>query len=88
MSKNIISRTIALSILSIALVFVLSGCGKNKEQNKEIQKNSIKTETNEEELKKPLLQDDVDKELEAIDEDMKSILNEDLQDADLNESNL
>ena len=88
MSKNIISKTIALSILSVALVFVLSGCGNNKEQDKEKQKDSAKSETSAEELKKPVSQDDVDKELKAIDEDMKSISTDDLQDADLNENSL
>lgn len=88
MKKNIISKTIALSMLSIALVFILSGCGSNKEQNKEKQKDNSKTGATAEELKKPVSQDDVDKELKAIDEDLKSISTDDLQDADLNENSL
>jgi hypothetical protein len=88
MKKNIISRTIALSMLSIALVFVLSGCGSNKEQSKEKQKDTSKLGVSAEDLKKPMSQEDVDKELKAIDEDLKSISTDNLKDADLNDVSL
>ena len=88
MKKNIIPKTIALSMLSLAMVLVLSGCGSNKEQNKEKQKDATKSEAKAEELKKPVSQEDVDKELKAINEDLKNISVDDLKDADLNEKSL
>jgi len=90
MKKNIIYRTMALSMFSLALVFVLSGCGSDKDQK---QKEGAKKSTEQsglsaEELKKPVSQEDVDKELKAIDADIKDISSDDLDAGDLDEKSL
>jgi uncharacterized lipoprotein YehR (DUF1307 family) len=90
MRKNIIYRTIALSMFSLVLVFVLSGCGsdKDRKQKEETKKSTEQSKLNSEELKKPIFQEDVDKELKAIDADIEDISSDDLDAGDLDEKSL
>lgn len=88
MRKNIILKTVGLSILSVVLVLILSGCKGNNQQSAKDSWSNQEPDANSEELKKPISQDDLDKELEAIEKDLKNITADDLNDADLNENNL
>lgn len=88
MRKNFILKTVGLSILSVVLVLILSGCKGNNQQGAKDSGSNQEPDANSEELKKPISQDDLDKELGAIEKDLKNITADDLNDADLNENNL